>query len=61
MTWQPIETAPDREPVLCAIKHGIGLVIAHRAGDEIYGDSGNDWTGSVTHWMPLPPAPDAAP
>ena len=55
--WSTIETAPDGETVMCALKYGIGVVIAHFDDGDWFGDSGNNWTGKVTHWQPIPNPP----
>ncbi|NKX40984.1 hypothetical protein HGG71_05805 [Rhodobacteraceae bacterium R_SAG2] len=61
MNWQPKDTAPRDEPLLCALKYGVGVVIAHTEdGSTFTGDGGHDWTGKVEYWMPLPEAPEAA-
>ena len=62
-TWQPIETAPkDGIEILTIRSNGyIAKAVWYdnpfgRTDTVIENASGNWW--SVTHWMPLPPAPE---
>lgn len=63
--WQPIETAPEREPVLAYFKELDDNYIAVAARED--GDWWTDTCGefmeantSPTHWMPLPDTPRSA-
>ena len=62
MKWQPIETAPKTEGVLLCDHHGCYVgrwitdsLIHKRDCWMIHGGS----TVNPTHWMPLPPLPNA--
>jgi hypothetical protein len=66
--WQPIETAPKDTDVLIyrIARYGpmIPIVAALFHNGEEAGwctfDHDSDWIeGKPTHWMPLPPAPEA--
>lgn len=67
MTWQPIETAPMRRKVLVtwinelgnrrttlAVYIEAGWFEDREAGDGLY----YPLNEPITHWMPLPPAPE---
>lgn len=62
MEWQPIETAPkDREWILvCQSKNGIIRTARWCETWEHWetGSGAMSYIASVTHWMPLPPAPE---
>jgi len=67
--WQPIETAPVDESILCAVnvehaKTGASwwemhvIQIDSETG-EIHSDNDAGWAaGDYSHWMPLPDAPN---
>lgn len=70
--WQPIETAPDSEPILVNApgadrgRDSCEVVVVVRTDGEIYywtnggPNGGSDLFfkyGLPTHWMPLPPPP----
>lgn len=71
--WQPIDTAPrDGTRVLTWHSMGSGGAVVNNPSHHAYGQNGwcviqstldELWpseileTGSVTHWMPLPPPP----
>jgi len=68
MTWQPIETAPDREEVLIWEPLGgepdgmiyIAIRYPMQRGDDPPGwyESGNEISPMApSHWMPLPDPP----
>lgn len=64
--WRPIETAPDLTWVLVTGRHhrdiSPALVAQYHASSQWW-ESADDGAGiymTPTHWMPLPPAPDAA-
>ena len=62
--WQPIETAPNDEDVLClAPTYAVPLMLKSNSGwlGFLYF---YDWDGDrhyPTHWLPLPEVPDANP
>jgi hypothetical protein len=62
MEWQPIETAPTGKCIVYDAKKGVIPDAFVYAGDSraTYGYY-NNTAYDVTHWMPLPPPPDAAP
>jgi hypothetical protein len=57
--WQPIETAPNDGTVIlyATPEHGDWRYRMSR-GDDWH--AGAYWIENATHWMPYPPAPDAA-
>jgi len=66
MSWQPIETAPTRTPVLLVAlpdaatgqlwpKYGVGMNIGWRGGVIV---CDWPWTMQPSHWQPLPSPPD---
>ena len=71
MGWQPIDTAPESEPILvwAPMLHrgnpSAEVVVLYRNGDEINywtngGANGGDniwFEAEPTHWMPLPSPP----
>ena len=63
MKWQPIETAPKDEWVL--VYYGEGSMvdtvsIACCRSSYDWADWDGDLYGTPTHWMPLPPPPEAS-
>lgn len=65
--WLPIETAPkvDYEPLL-VVDTDLGVCLGYWApddddipGDWMAQDTAGEYCGDLTHWMPLPAAPDA--
>jgi len=60
--WQPIETAPEGEPVLVWVPNWPRIEIATR-GTTARGNAGKWFRQAdggdllATHWMPLPPVP----
>lgn len=56
--WQPIETAPDGEPVLIYLAPIDAVHMAHRADTVWYCSGGTKFPAScITHWMPVPAPP----
>jgi hypothetical protein len=63
MTWQPIETAPkDCNEILVASCEGVQVSWWCHFGLGYWANpiNGSEVHGEVTHWMPLPPPPQAA-
>ena len=62
MEWQPIETAPmDGTDILLGFaRHDRPPVVAGWFDCWAEYDCQNIVKGTPTHWMPLPPAPEAA-
>jgi uncharacterized small protein (DUF1192 family) len=56
-TWQPIETAPSHQEVLCWIYNYNSIVVGHQAVSFQWEDAFSNSTIYPTHWMPLPIAP----
>jgi hypothetical protein len=58
-TWQRIENAPNRIPVLVFAQsqpdHRVWISV--RFEDEWYADDAEDMFPDPTHWMPLPDPP----
>ena len=59
VAWQPIETAPKGLIVLIREPRCSGLAALYLNGWKY--ESGGICYLEPTHWMPLPPSPDAAP
>ncbi len=63
MEWQPIETAPRYDGTRILITGGVWeqpeIVLADGEWWRMRIKQGS--TGQPTHWMPLPPAPEATP
>lgn len=68
MEWQPIETAPERGPILivCMNAKMPTVTMGYYRCDKAYGGTRiRDWyigqgcSMAPTHWMPLPDAPNA--
>ncbi len=61
MEWQPIETAPDGGKYFLAFcpKNGLHLMQRWGGHSETFSLIGNVRNPEPTHWMPLPPAPEA--
>jgi hypothetical protein len=61
MDWQPEETAPKNETRILAIwaAHGEYAVVRWSAEEASWLEGGADYVSGFTHWMPLPPAPEA--
>lgn len=61
--WQPIETAPREEWVLCLWKSGFTekALLTNDGEDYCYHTlwDGEQHRCMPTHWMPLPPPPTA--
>jgi hypothetical protein len=59
MTWQPIETAPKGPAIIYDAKKGVipDAYIHAPDGRATYGYY-NNTASHVTHWMPLPEAPE---
>ena len=68
--WQPIETAPkDGTEILLAVKYPraprkgffteVMTAQFSKQENDWIATSGEDVTGTATHWMPLPEAPHA--
>ena len=66
-TWQPIETAPEHEPILIWVP---GVNRGHASAEVVIRVADSFWTNggpnagddlyfeeAPTHWMPLPPPP----
>ena len=61
--WQPIETAPERQTILvCQSQNSIMATARgkNKHGNWRTGVGPMDYIAGVTHWMPLPDAPDRA-
>jgi hypothetical protein len=61
--WQPIETAPERQTILvCQSQNSIMATARgkNKHGNWRTGLGPMDYIAGVTHWMPLPDAPDRA-
>ena len=58
MTWQPIETAPKDGTVIMIHVPDQKLPYVCRADDLL---AKPWWLDGASHWMPLPPAPEAKP
>ena len=69
MSWQPIETAP-RDGTIVLYWSNRGFAVGNSPGACVRGNweqIRGSWFGSgdklamlATHWMPLPPPPEAA-
>ena len=69
MSWAPIATAPKDGTIILLLVRG--RVVEARWGCEDGGDynnlaweptyCGHIWRTAATHWMPLPPPPEAQP
>lgn len=65
MKWRPIETAPKDGKFLVLADHGLpwpacakdGIIRSNAHG--VVNEPKDRHSLTVTHWMPLPPAPDA--
>jgi Protein of unknown function (DUF551) len=59
--WQPIETAPNGEPILLGFPRKLHSVVGHME-DGVWGEFAASFDFLVfpvqpTHWMPLPEPP----
>ncbi len=68
MKWQPIETAPDKTPILVTDGNTVIATFLDVCGNDpkhmyAQGFSGREWDydftiNQATHWMPLPEPPE---
>jgi hypothetical protein len=59
LQWRPIETAP-RDGTFVLTRSPYGQVCQDFADSNSSEMICQSWSGNPTHWMPLPPPPDAA-
>ena len=63
MNWQPIETAPKDETRIILWREGwqeANAVGFWSESDKSWNAVGSTYFVGATHWMPLPPNPEAA-
>ena len=61
LTWRPVSEKP-KEGQIVFVMISTGWVVAQYLNGEFYVDDGftfGDFINGVSHWLPIPPAPEA--
>lgn len=56
--WKPAETAPKNGEHFIAYDPRAGLLFTMHYSDGEFLTECEQWSGTFTHWMPLPSAPN---